>query len=89
MGIKQNEMSKIKTFKDLEFYPHSVVKGGVHAFMEFPGGGWISVVGGDGVYGDGKTTFEVLSSQNEEEPAGYQSKEEVSKIMADIQTPVI
>ena len=89
MGIKPNEMSKIKTFDDLEFFPHQVVKGGKHAFMKFPSGEWVSVVGGPGLYGNGETTFEVLTSQNEEEPALYQSKEEVSKIMADIQTPVI
>lgn len=90
MGIKKaNQMTKIKTFDDLEFFPHQVVKGGKHAFMKFPSGEWVSVVGGPGLYGNGETTFEVLTSQNEEEPFGYQSKEEVSKIMADFQTPVI
>ena len=57
--------------------------------MKFPNGEWVSVVGGPGLYGNGETTFEVLTSQNEEEPFGYQSKEEVSKIMTDFQTPVI
>jgi hypothetical protein len=89
MGIKNNQMTKIKTFDDLEFFPHQVVKGGKHAFMKFPNGEWVSVVGGPGLYGNGETTFEVLTSQNEEEPFGYQSKEQVSKIMADFQTPVI
>ena len=85
-------MTKIKTFEDLQFFPHMVVKGAVHAFMEFPGGEWISVVGGgkSTLYGDGKETFEVLTSQSvEDSPAGWQTKEQVSKIMADFQTPVI
>jgi hypothetical protein len=91
MGIKNKKMRKIKTFDDLKFAPHQVVPGAVRAFMKFPQGQWISVVGGgkSSLYGDGKTTFEVLSSKNEEEPFGYQTKDEVSTIMADLQTPVI
>jgi hypothetical protein len=88
MGIKNNQMTKIKTFDDLKFFGHRVINA-KHAFMEFPNGEWISVVGGPSLYGDGETTFEVLSSQNEAEPFAYQSKEQVSKIMADFQTPVI
>lgn len=84
-------MSKIKTFEDLRFTPHRVVPGAVHAFMELPQGQLISVVGGgkSTLYGDGRTTFEVLSSRNEDNPLGYQTKDEVSSIMADLQTPVI
>ena len=82
-------MTKIKTFDDLKFFGHRVINGAKHAFMEFPNGEWISVVGGPSLYGDGETTFEVLCSQNEDEPFAYQSKEQVSKIMADFQTPVI
>jgi hypothetical protein len=84
-------MTKIKTFEDLKFTSHRVVPGAVHAFMEFPQGQWISVVGGgkSSLYGDGKTTFEVLSSKDEDNPLGHQTKDEVSSIMADLQTPVI
>jgi hypothetical protein len=67
-------MTKIKTFDDLKFFGHRVINGAKHAFMEFPNGEWISVVGGPSLYGDGETTFEVLSSQNEAEPSHINQK---------------
>jgi|TARA_R110002111_G_scaffold261373_1_gene334186 hypothetical protein len=61
----------MKTFKDLEFNPHTAVKGAVHARLSFDNGTFISVVGGaDGLYGNGITSFEVLSTVTENTVAG-------------------
>ena len=93
MGFTEEEASNIldvKTFKDLEFKPHSVVPKGVAAVMYFPlidegDGGWFSVIGGGkGLYGDGKTSFEVLS-ENMGDPLTYLDKENVTEEMLKIQ----
>ena len=93
MGFNEDEASNIldvKTFKDLEFKPHSVVPKGVAAVMYFPlidegDGGWFSVIGGGkGLYGDGKTSFEVLS-ENMGDPLTYLDKENVTEEMLKIQ----
>lgn len=56
---------KIFTFEDLVFKTHSTI--GVPALsaaLNFKNGGWISVVGGSSyLNGDGKNTFEVMSSE--------------------------
>ncbi|NIP31037.1 MAG: hypothetical protein GTO02_14845 [Candidatus Dadabacteria bacterium] len=46
-------------FEDLKFGPHRVVPNGVAAYLEFDNGHFASVVGGTGLYGDGKTSFEL------------------------------
>ena len=93
MGFNEEEASNIlgvKTFKDLEFKPHSVVPKGVAAVMYFPlidegDGGWFSVIGGGkGLYGDGKTSFEVLS-ENTSDPLTYLGKDNVTEEMLKIQ----
>lgn len=74
-------MSKLKifTFDDLVFTPHTVVPGGKKAYMEFPNGTNVSVVGGgQGIYGDGKKTFEVWYS-DEDEPRGWVDIEEMNE----------
>lgn len=49
----------IPSFQDLEFKPHAI-PGAVQATLLMANGYGVSVVGGaDGLYGDGKTTFEV------------------------------
>lgn len=64
---------KIFTFDDLEFKPHGVVPGAVHAILELPNGTNVSVVGGgSGLYGDGVNTFECWYSEDDE-PRGWQS----------------
>ena len=67
---------KIFTFEDLEFKPHGVVPGAVHAVLELPNGTNVSVVGGGGIssslHGDGVNTFECWYS-DDDEPRGYQS----------------
>ena len=52
-------------WSDIEFKEHYLVKGGVSARVDFPNGEWCSIVGGGSewrLYGDGVTTFEIMSS---------------------------
>ena len=68
---------KIFTFDDLEFKPHGVVPGAVHAILELPNGTNVSVVGGgrmtiSSLHGDGVNTFECWYS-DDDSPRGYQS----------------
>ncbi len=79
----------MKTFKDLEFNPHSVASGGVMAKMTFDNGMYISVIGGaNGLYGNGTTSFEIMSTITARTGAGvrgYLSKKQVSDHMRYIQ----
>jgi len=74
----------MKTFKDLRFRPHQIPDA-VIARIDFPNGHWISVVGGgrgSGARGDGKTSFEVLSSVTRSHGVrGWLSKKQVSDHM--------
>lgn len=77
-------MSKLRiyTFADLEFSSHHI-PGAKRAFIELPNGTNASVVGGPrGLYGNGKTTFEVWYS-NEDEPRAYQSIEDINLELAE------
>ena len=80
----------MKSFKDLDFQPHSIVKGSAHAQMDFDNGQWISVVGGGlGLYGNGTSSFEVMSSVTENTPngvRGWLSKKQISSHMRYLQT---
>jgi hypothetical protein len=49
------------TFKDIEFKPHAVVKGGVQGKLNLPNNITVSVVGGPTLYGDGVDDFEVAA----------------------------
>lgn len=71
---------KIYSFEDLVFKPHQVFPDGKSAFIKFPNGTSASVVGGAGarLYGNGKTTFEVWYSEDEE-PRGYQTIEQINR----------
>lgn len=81
---------RIKTFKDLKFNPHTVVKGAVHARLSFDNGTFISVVGGgNGLYGDGITSFEVLSTVTKNSVKGvngWLSKKQVTRRMRYLQS---
>ena len=70
-------------FKDLVFKKHLAVPNGVIAKLEFDNGEWISVVGGGvGLYGNGVTSFEIMSSSTEKTKRGvkgYLSKEQVNR----------
>ena len=47
--------------KELNFRPHSTVKGGVQCKIKTDNGYTISIVGGPGLYGNGVNTFEVAA----------------------------
>lgn len=78
------EKKKI-TFEDLEFKPHGMTPGAVHAKMTFENGHKISVVGGGmGLHGDGIETFEIWRSCDGD-VQGYLTKEEVTENMIELQ----
>jgi len=71
-------------FDDLQFNPHGVIPGAIHATLNF-GDKWISVVGGgEGLYGDGETTFEVFTSEVED-IEGHIGKDRVTEILLELQ----
>jgi len=51
----------MKTFDDLVFKPHEIGGDRVQATLDLGNDIEVSVVGGPGMYGDGKTTFEVAA----------------------------
>jgi len=78
------------TFQDLQFAPHpNKMEGAVVAQHELPNGIMISVVGGQGLYGNGHSSFEVaawhkgkrdfIMLSEYDEVLGWQSKEEVTE----------
>jgi hypothetical protein len=81
----------MKTFDDLVFKPHSIGRGAVQARLDLGNDIEVSVVGGPGLYGNGKTTFEVAAFYKTlgkfvpmpggDDFSGYYSKEEVTKII--------
>jgi len=93
MGFTQTEASQILDvyiFDDIDFQPHGVVPNAVQSSFEFPNpdGGediWISIVGGgDGLYGDGESTFEVWSSEMED-PIGWLTTDQVTQELLKVQ----
>tara|TARA_R110002110_G_scaffold62898_1_gene175206 strand:+ start:215 stop:574 length:360 start_codon:yes stop_codon:yes gene_type:complete len=87
MGFTQRESADILDvyiFDDLEFNTHGVVPGAIQASLNF-GEKWISVVGGgEGLYGNGKTSFEVLTSECED-VEGHIGKDRVTEILLELQ----
>ena len=80
---------EIKIFSDLEFKPHGVVPEGVMSSLTFDNGQFVSVVGGgEGLYGDGKSSFEVgfPDESGHIEVEGHLSPEEVTELMLDVQS---
>jgi hypothetical protein len=81
----------MKTFDDLVFRPHAIGRGAVQARLDLGNDIEVSVVGGPGLYGDGKTSFEVAAFYKTlgkfvpmpggDDVSGYNSKEEVTKII--------
>lgn len=81
----------MKTFEDLEFKPHPNGMGGKLAQMELGNGYKISVVGGGkGLYGNGKTTFEVaifdrmgemIKLGEDDQVLGWQTIDEINEII--------
>lgn len=81
----------MKTFDDLIFKPHAIGRGAVQARMDLGNDIEVSVVGGPGLYGNGTTSFEVagwyktlkrfVPLEDGQDVSGYNSKEEVTKII--------
>jgi len=80
----------MKTFDDLVFKPH-VIRNGVQARLDLGNDIEVSVVGGEGLYGNGTTSFEVAAfyktlgkfvpMEDGNDVLGWNSKEEVTKII--------
>jgi len=87
MGFTPREAADILNvyiFDDLQFNPHGVVPGAVQATLNF-GDKYISVVGGgEGLYGNGETSFEVLTSEAED-VEGHIGKDRVTEILLELQ----
>ena len=82
---------EIKTFSDLEFTPHQVVPQAVSSYIVFDNDHFVSVVGGgEGLYGDGKSSFEVgFSDENGGiDVEAWLSPQEVTELMIDIQSKI-
>ena len=65
----------MKTFKDLKFKKHSVIKNSEKKSIDFDNGHWITTAGGDsnsGLYGDGDFLFEIYSSLQVKSWKGFQ-----------------
>ena len=81
----------MKTFDDLIFKPHFIGRGCVEAKLDLGNDIVVSVVGGDGLYGDGKKTFEVAAfyktlgkfvpMPDGEDISGWNTKEQVTEII--------
>lgn len=81
----------MKTFEDLVFKEHPLGEGRVQSTLDLGNDIEISVVGGDGLYGNGDTTFEVAAfymSLNKfvpmpdgENVSGWNNKEQVTKLI--------
>jgi len=78
---------RLLMFEDLVFKPHPTIGyPAVAASVVFENGEGISVVGGSSYLdGDGKTTFEVMSSQTNGDVLSYLSQEEVTDEMIKLQ----
>ena len=88
MGFTTREAGDILNvyiFDDLQFNPHGVVPGAVQATHFNFGDKYISVVGGgEGLYGNGETSFEVLTSEADD-VEGHIGKERVTEILLELQ----
>ena len=82
---------KLIEFKDLEFTPHKYINSAVSCYIRFTDEEYISIVGGNknsGLYGDGKTSFEIKSNLTDLTKNGvlyYVSKEEVNEHLKQVQ----
>ena len=61
-------------WNDLKFKHHSNLKSdefGVQSYIKFPNGEWCSIIGGErSFYGNGETSFEIMSSSTEKTKLG-------------------
>jgi len=77
-------------FKDLNFKKHRVIPNAVQATLELEDGSWVSIVGGAagcGTYGNGKTSFEMMSSRtnSKNEVRGWLSIKQINDHLRYIQ----
>lgn len=81
----------ILTFEDLVFKTHTTIGfPAVQASADLKNGGWISVVGGSSyLHGDGKNTFEVMSSETGGDVLSYLTPDEVTEHMLELQRRVL
>ena len=89
--LKSLKEPKTYTFNDLRFGVHRVKKDCIQALMDLPNGLTISVVGGDGLYGNGIDEFEVACWTTEgqdwikigehDDVVGWCSKQQVNEII--------
>ncbi len=80
--------------RELNFLPHANGMGGVQCKINTDNGYTISIVGGPGLYGDGKTTFEVAVWEGDngdwvrlypyDDVLPHQTLDEVHQIIDDI-----
>jgi hypothetical protein len=78
----------MKTFKDLEFKQHKVIPKAVQARLDFENGTFISVVGGESLYGNGITSFEIMSNVTQRTKRGVEgwlSKDQITRRMIYLQ----
>jgi hypothetical protein len=81
----------MKTFDDLVFRPHAIGRGAVQAKLDLGNDIEVSVVGGKGLYGNGKTLFEVAAfyktlgkfvpMPDGDNVSGWNSKEQVTELI--------
>ena len=81
----------MKTFDDLVFRPHAIGRGAVQAKLDLGNDIEVSVVGGKGLYGNGKTSFEVAAfyktlgkfvpMPDGDNVSGWNSKEQVTELI--------
>lgn len=88
--IKELYPEELKTFDDLVFkrHPNTWMIGAVQAVLTFDNNQWVSIVGGgNGLYGDGVTTFELGFElpDGSIDVMGWLSKEEITLEMFKIQ----
>jgi len=86
----------MNSFKDLKFKKHENNFGGIQSTHTFGNGYTLSVIGGDGFYGDGENTFEVgvltengftrkfFNDDVDDDVRGWLSKNEVTKLIKEI-----
>jgi len=81
----------MKPFDDLKFRPHELGGDRVQAKLDLGNDILVSVVGGPGLYGNGKTSFEVAAfyktlrkfvpMPDGEDVSGWNSKEQVTELI--------
>ena len=84
---------EVKMFDDIVFKPHSHsmlpgMEDAVQGVVEFDNGRYVSVVGGGrGLYGDGKTTFEIGHNDIEGnfDVIGWLTRSEITDVMLRVQ----